>query len=255
MDIEALRNRIRERLPRATGRWYEIRNADSDVATIRIYDYIDMFGVTAVDFAAELDRVTAPRIEVQINSPGGDVWDGIAIFNALRSHPAHVTTRVDGMAASAASVIVQAGDNRVMLHAGQMMIHEAWGVCAGPADDMRAFAEVLDQQSAVIADIYATRADGDADEFRELMRAETWLTDQAAVDAGLADEVITPERQDAANSVASVESLIDRLQAALDSVNKIPAPVAGSDPEGEGHHDTDQVSLLRAVLAHKGDAQ
>lgn len=201
MDVDAVRAKVRSRLPRAsTGRWFAISNADGtagDTAVLRIYDYVDMWGVNAVDFASELDGVTTAKLRVEINSPGGDVWDGIAIYTALRAHPAHVTTRVDGMAASIASVIVQAGDHRVMMSAGQMMIHEAWSLVVGSAGEMRTFADVLDQQSGVLAGIYAERAGGGhtVEEFRGLMKAETWLTAQGAVDAGLADEVVTPELQ------------------------------------------------------------
>ena len=117
------------------------------------------------------------------------MFDGIAIYNALRSHPAHVTTRADGLAASIASVIFQAGDHRVMQPASQMMIHRAWGAAVGHAGDMASFAEVLEQQDSVIAGIYASHSDNDADHFHELMNAETWLTDARAVEEGLADEV------------------------------------------------------------------
>lgn len=185
---------LRKALPAAkSGSWYSIKN-QTDKAVIRIYEEIGYWGVTAADFAADLDQITATEIEVQISSPGGDVFDGVAIYNTLRSHPASITTRVDGLAASAASIIVQAGDRRVMLSASQMMIHNAWGLTVGSADDMRDAADVLERQNEVLAGIYAARSGRDAGEFKKLMSAETWLTDQGAVDAGLADEVIdTPQ--------------------------------------------------------------
>lgn len=185
---------LRKSLPAAkSGSWYSIKN-QADKVAVRIYEEIGYWGVTAADFAADLDAITANEIEVQISSPGGDVFDGIAIYNALRAHPATITTRVDGLAASAASVIVQAGDRRVMLSASQMMIHNAWGLTVGSADDMRDAADILERQNEVLAGIYAARSGRDAGEFKKLMSAETWLTDQGAVDAGLADEVIdTPQ--------------------------------------------------------------
>lgn len=193
--MKHIQDRIRSMVARS-GSWYEVRAA-ADVATIRIYDEISYFGVTADDFARDLEAISAPRIEVQINSPGGNVFDGLAIYNALRLHPAHVTTRVDGLAASAASVIAQAGDDRIMVSSSQMMIHEAWGGCVGNASDMLEMATVLEQQNDVLAAAYAERSGGDAAEFRALMAAETWYTADAAVTAGLADEVLTPERRDA----------------------------------------------------------
>jgi ATP-dependent protease ClpP protease subunit len=192
-----LRARLRARLPQGAGRrGFDVRNANGATATIRIYEEIGYYGITAEAFAAELERITAGEIEVQISSPGGDVFDGIAIFNALRSHPAKITTRVDGIAASAASLIVQAGDHRVILESGQLMIHKSWGLAVGNADEMREFADLLDRQDINAAGIYANRSGGDADTFLQLMAAETWMNDQESLDFGLVDEIKSPPRQD-----------------------------------------------------------
>lgn len=247
-----LRSKMRARIPRNAGRWYEIKNQAGPRATVRIYSEIGFFGVTAEDLAAELDDISAPEIEVQINSPGGDVFDGLAIFNSLRAHPARVTTRVDGIAASAASVIAQAGDHRVMLSSSQMMIHEAWGLAIGPASEMREFADLLDQQNDVLAALYADRAGRDADEMRSLMAAETWLTDQAAVDAGLADEVVTPDRKGASSAATPAvtdESIRALIAAELDQ-RVGPTPSAGEreDPPTEQSVDPEQASGLLAAL-------
>lgn len=211
---------LRRTLPlEAKGSWYEIKNQADGPAVVRIYDEIGFWGVSAAEFAKELDAVTATEIEVQISSPGGDVFDGIAIYNALRAHPAKVTTRVDGLAASAASVIVQAGENRVMLSASQMMIHEAWGLTVGSAEEMRKYADVLDRQSDVLAGIYAERSGKDAAEFRAMMTEDTWLTDEQAVEAGLADEVVsTPQ-----DSVRVPKSLFVAKAMATLPEDKIPA--------------------------------
>lgn len=219
-DIQTLRQRMRDRAsPRNGARWYEIRNQTGDTAVLRIYDKIHwLFGVTPEDFAADLDGITAPNIEVQINSPGGDVFDGIAIFNALRAHPATVTTRVDGLAASIASVIAQAGDRRTILSGGQMMIHEAWGLSIGPAADHREMADLLDKQSGVIASIYAERSGRDQDEFRQMMGSETWLTADEAVDAGLADEVVNPSSAQASSAGPTLRDEISEAVGAVSGV-------------------------------------
>jgi ATP-dependent protease ClpP protease subunit len=192
--ITGLRAKVAEHAPDVPPReaGYSIRNASGDEAVVRIYDEIWFLGVNALDLVAELDEITAPRMRVEINSPGGDVFDGIAIYNALRNHPAHVTTRVDGIAASIASVIFQAGDRRVMQSASQMMIHNAWGLTVGDSRDHGDMSELLAQQDGVIAGIYATRSGKDPERFQELMNAETWLTDENAVTEGLADEVLEP---------------------------------------------------------------
>lgn len=210
MDPKTLRDRVRARLPQA-GRWYDIRALEDGKAVVRIYEEISLWGVTADDFARDIAQISAGEIEVQINSPGGDVFDGLAIYNALRTHPAHVTTRVDGIAASAASVIVQAGDRRVMVESAQLMIHEAWGLAIGPARELREFADLLDKQNDVIAAIYAARSDRDTAHFRELMSTDTYLTDAEAVELGLADEVYVPPRKEGGKS----RGLADELRAAL----------------------------------------
>jgi ATP-dependent Clp endopeptidase proteolytic subunit ClpP len=232
MDLNPLRDRLRARLPdvigdlraraRAAGvdvqreAGYTIRNADTDEAVIRIYDEIWWLGVNALDFAADLDKVTAPAIRVEINSPGGDVFDGIAIYNALRNHPAHVTTRVDGIAASIASVIAQAGDRRIMQPSGQMMIHNAWGMTVGDNRDHDDMASILRQQDAVIAGIYAARSGQPIDRFRELMDSETWLTAETAVAEGLADEIVEP-----APKAASQRTLHDQISEAMAVVTEV----------------------------------
>lgn len=223
IDIAKLRERMQARMPNSSARakgGYSILNAtDDDTAVIRIYDEIWMFGVNASDFAQDLDAITAPKIRVEINSPGGDVFDGIAIYNALRAHPAHITTRVDGLAASAASLIVQAGDHRVMLSSAQMMIHNAWGITIGNADEHRAMAELLEQQDEVIAGIYASRSGGDKDEFRTLMTDETWLTDEQAVEKGLADEVIEPDSTGQPGNRRTGPPLHDQISEAVAAVS------------------------------------
>lgn len=187
--------RLRAARPRAQlmqGRadWYRISNAiGGGTATIHIYDEISDWGITASDFVRDLSQVSASQLDVHVNSPGGAIFDGLAIMNALRQHPATVNVYVDGLAASIASVIAMAGDRVVMAPNSQMMIHDGSGLCIGNAAEMRAMADLLDRQSNNIADVYASRAGGTAEEWRDRMTAETWYTAQEAVDAGLADEV------------------------------------------------------------------
>ena len=176
--------------------WYSIANkTSSEQVDVYLYDEIGFFGTTAADFMAELSEIKTARIEVHISSKGGDIFDGIAIYNALRTHSSPVTTKVDSLAASIASVIAQAGDIRLMLTGSQMMIHEAFGLALGGADDMRDYADVLDKQSDNIAGIYAERAGGTGKKahFLSLMKDETWMNPTEAVAEGLADEIIKPE--------------------------------------------------------------
>lgn len=175
---------------RAPDKWYTIRAAaDGQPTEIMIYDEIGYFGVTARDFVRDLNAIADDEITVRINSPGGDVFDGIAILNALRGHRGRVTTIVDGLAASAASFIAMGGDEIVMRKYAELMIHDAWGMAVGNASDLRDLADQLDRSSDNIAAIYAERAGGTVEEWRELMRAEQWFTADEAVEVGLATRV------------------------------------------------------------------
>lgn len=177
--------------------WYRIAaKAEADATDVWIFDEIGYFGVTASDFIDEIKGIESPRINLMVASPGGDVFDGIAIYNALRTHDARINVRVDSLAASIASVIVQAGDTRSMVSGSQMMIHKAWTLAIGSADDLRTTAEVLDVQDEIISEIYAERSGGDAADFLALMADEKWMKAAEAVELGLADQVITPDVQD-----------------------------------------------------------
>lgn len=158
-------------------------------AEVLLYDEIGYWGVTAADMAATLSPISGP-LHLRVNSPGGDVFDGIAIYNMLADYPGEVTVTVDGLAASAASFIAMAGDRITMNRGSKLMIHDASGLCIGNAAEMTAMAALLDMVSGTIADIYEARAGGDANDWRDRMREETWYTAEHAVQAGLADEMV-----------------------------------------------------------------
>lgn len=184
----AARGRAMRRPENRASDWYRI-TAAADRAEVFIYDFIDDFGVNANDFVRDLRTVDASVIDLHINSGGGHVFDAVAIYSALRNHPARVDVFVDGIAASAASFIAQAGDTIAIEKPAKMMIHDAAGLVIGNAADMREFADLLDDLSDTIAGIYADRAGGTVAKWREAMRAETWYGAAEAVKAGLADRV------------------------------------------------------------------
>jgi len=174
---------------------------EAGVVTFQLYDPIDSWGgewgVSAKEFAAALsllDESAVNEIRVHINSPGGEVFEAITIINALRRFDARVVAVVDGLAASAASVLGAAADELVMAPNSTLMIHDAWGVCVGPATDMRSMADLLDKLSDNVAEVYAAKAGGSVGDWRDLMLAETWYTADEAVAAGLADRVETSEQ-------------------------------------------------------------
>lgn len=175
---------------------------DGGAATLYIYDAIDSWGgawgVSATDVVAALAGVKAGRIDVHLNSPGGDYFEAVAIHSVLTSHAADVHVYVDGIAASAASVIAMAGLTNTMAQGAQMMIHDPVTVTIGRADEMRAAADLLDKCADDIAGFYARKAGGEAADWRPAMQAETWYTADEAVAAGLADAVagVVAEEED-----------------------------------------------------------
>lgn len=182
--------------------WYEIRNAAADEAEVLIYDQIgESFwseGVTAKAFAEDLKAITAPAIALRINSPGGSVFDGLAIYNALERHPAKVTTYVDGLAASIASVIALAGERVVMAANALYMIHNPYTVAIGDAAEMRKTADTLDKIRDTMLGTYRSRTSMSEDELVAAMDAETWYTAEEALAAGFADAVTEPAQRAAA---------------------------------------------------------
>lgn len=189
--------------------WFRISNQDDEQenATLFIYEEIGgWWGTPADELVKELHGLSAKTIEVRINSPGGSVFDSIAIYNALIKHPANITTCVDSLAASGASIIAMAGDKCTMMRGSQMMIHDAIGLEWGNAKDMLAMAEFLDKQSDNIATVYADKAGGEAKDWRAKMLAETWLFADEAVELGLADEVYSREDVKDAEEDESEES-------------------------------------------------
>lgn len=205
------------------------------VATIRLYDPIDSWGeywgVSAKEFAQVLDQLPATTTEIRlhVNSPGGDVFDGVAILNALRTHAARVVVIVDGIAASAASFIAAGADELVMAPNSELMIHDAWGLVVGNAADMHQMADLLDHLSNNIASIYAQKAGGTVDTWRAAMQAETWYSAQEAVDAGLADRVAETTPPAAANRFdLSIFTYAGRAAAPAPGTRPEPAPAASA---------------------------
>jgi len=180
--------------------WYAMKGKAGPEAVVHIYDEIGFGGMSAQAFVEELRAIKARVINLHVNSPGGAVFEGITIYNSLRQHPARVNVFVDGMAASIASVVAQAGDRIVMAEGSMMMIHEPYGAAKGNSETMEKMAEWLGKGAETVAGIYASRAGGDPARWRQLMRAETWYRAGEAVQAGLAHEVYSSASNPAAQN-------------------------------------------------------
>jgi ATP-dependent Clp endopeptidase proteolytic subunit ClpP len=199
--------------------WYVINKVKDaeDEAEISIYDEIGGWGISAEMFVRDLNDVAARRINVRLNTPGGDVFDGTAIHNALVRHPAQIVMHVDGVAASAGSFIAMAGDEIRMADNAYFMIHNAWGGLMGGADEMKAYASLLEKINGNIAQMYAAKTGKDTKHYRELMDAETWFTAEEAMAEGLVDTIT---RREGAAARHNTKSSFD-----FTVYNKIPDPV------------------------------
>lgn len=182
----------------------EPRTDQSGVVSLRLYDPIDdwggPWGVSAKEFAATLDELPADTAEIRllVNSPGGVVWEGLAILNALRAHPARVVAVVEGVAASSASFIAAGVDEVHVMANAEVFVHNAWGLCAGNATDMERMTRDLRHEDRNIASIYASKSGDSVDEWLAAMADERWYSAEEAVEAGLADRVIEPRGTDGA---------------------------------------------------------
>jgi ATP-dependent Clp protease protease subunit len=207
---------------------------DGTRAEIDIYDVIGSFECNAAMMRQTLNQISASTIVVNINSPGGDVFDGLAMFADLRAHSARVIVRVQGLAASAASVIAMAGDEIEIAENGFVMIHNAWTVALGDQEEFKRMARLLGQIDSRMAKTYASRTGGDVEEIAEMMTAETWFDSEGAVDAGFADRVTGDVEASAlahdvspfANAPAAVRKA--RAQRASEAP---AAPVQAPEPE------------------------
>lgn len=189
----------------ALARWApDLRAAEHDEdATISILDQIGVDpwtgdGVTAKRVAGALRAIGQRPVTVAINSPGGDMFEGLAIYNLLREHSERVTVKVLGLAASAASVVAMAGDDVVMPRSGFLMVHNSWVLAMGNRHDLREVSEWLEPFDAAMAGIYAARGGMSEAEAAALMDGETWLNGDQAIEKGLADRLL--DRDEVANA-------------------------------------------------------
>ena len=247
------RNRIKTVLHNDKRDWYRIKNKKEDRAVVDLFDEIGYdpwwdVGISTTEFIKDLRAIKVSTIELHINSPGGAAFDGLTIYNALRDHDARIEVVVDGLAASAASIVAMAGDKITMNRGSELMVHDASTIVWGNAAEMREVADVLDQLSSDIAAVYADRAGGTRAEWRETMSGEAWFSAQEAVDAGLADEIIElkEDAEDVKNRfdltiyahagrshapAPQMRSATKRSRRASVPANKVAKPEDGMTPE------------------------
>ena len=171
--------------------WYDFQNK-AEVVEISIYDEIGDYGTSAKQFIDDLKSVGSKDITIRMNSVGGSVFDGLAIYNVLRSHQGYVKVKIEGLSASIASIIALAGDDIEMAENGFFMIHNPFGKSMGGADDMRKTADLLDKIKQELINIYANKTQLSEETISSMMDEETWLTSQEAKEMGFIDTITEP---------------------------------------------------------------
>ncbi len=172
-------------------------------ATIDFFGPVDIENIDLEGFAKELNKVQGQELEILINSPGGDIFDGVAIADLIQRREAHTTTTAIGLAASIATVVLMSGDTVQMSESSTIMIHDAWTFEAGDSETLKKTAETLDKMSEIIANIYTNQIektgkllndnrDDTKEMIRQLMKNETWLNANEALNIGLIDKIIKP---------------------------------------------------------------
>lgn len=208
--------------PNILDRWSEdgagIRSLAAGDNVITMFDIIgeDFWtggGVTAKRVASQLRAIGDRPVEVQINSPGGDMFEGIAIYNVLREHPQPVTVKVMGMAASAASVIAMAGDEITIGAASFIMIHNCWVLAAGNRHEFREVADWLEPFDRAMADLYVQRTGQSIDDVVSWMDAETFMSGSQAIDRGFADALLPADQIKVDDDAKASDRQINELRA------------------------------------------
>ena len=190
--------------------------ASAEKNVLKIYDDIGgWFGVTTDEIEKQLENANNLPLEIRINSYGGEVFEGFAIYNILSRYEGHKTVIVDGICASIASVIAMCGDEIKMHKASMMMIHNASGGCYGTSKEMAELAEALSKINEIIKDIYLKKVNVDRDKLTEMMDAEKFLTAQECIDMNFANEIVDddvdPETtQEAYNNMQ--KALTDKIE-------------------------------------------
>ena len=201
-------------------KWYSIKNKAGKTADVYIFDEIGLWGVTAKDFIEDVKDLDSTPINLHINSLGGDVFDGMAIYNILKKRTAKTTVYIEGIAASIATIISMGGDEIIMAENSLFMIHNAWSGAMGEAEDMRKTADLLDKIGDELKGIYMKKINISLDELSNMMDSETWLSANEALEYGFIDSVSDAIKVAAKYNVSKFKNITqEEIQNKL-SINK-----------------------------------
>ena len=200
--------------------WYNIKNKSSEVADVYLFNDIGTFGVTAQNFIDEIKEYEDTELNIHINSLGGEVFEGMAIYSIIQRRKAKTTVYIEGIAASIASVIALAADEVIMSENSLLMIHNAWGGTQGEAKDMRKQAKILDKITNEIAEVYVKKSGIPYNEVIRMMDEETWLTAEEAVALGLVDSISEPIKVAAKYDVSKYKNITNKKVEQILSLTK-----------------------------------
>jgi len=208
--------------PRIKAGLYRIENKAETESTVYLYDEIGFFGVMAEDFVKDLAAISTPIIHLRVNSPGGSVFDGTAIYNAIKHHPSKIVAHIDGLAASIASLAVMAADEIHMAENAFFMIHQPWSIVMGNSETMREEADLLDKVGGSIIKTYVDRSIIDEKTVIEMMDKETWMTAEEALENGFIDVVDENKKDEKARASLFDLSVFANVPAQLKGEHKQP---------------------------------
>lgn len=275
LPVPAERNISALTMPSVLERWSEdaagvraLTTGDNVITMFDVIgdDYWSGGGITAKSVAAQLRAIGDRAVEVQINSPGGDMFEGIAIYNVLREHPQPITVKIMGMAASAASIIAMAGDTIEIGAASFVMIHNCWVMAVGNRHDMAETAAWLEPFDQAMADVYAARTGQDVKAVQRWLDAETYMSGSVAVDRGFADALLPADQMQVdekakagdqgTNKLRAMELTLvsagmtrSQARARINELKGTPGAAQGAPTPGAGDDDwTAQASELLAAF-------
>lgn len=232
--------------------WFRMQAKEDQTADIYIYDEVGGWGISARRFTEDLISLgNLSHINLHIHSPGGEVFDGIAIYNQLKNHSATITVYIDGLAASMASVIAMVGDTVIMPKNAMMMIHKPWGVSWGDANDMREYADLLDKLENVLIPAYVAKTGKTTEEITAMLEQETWLDGDECVEHGFADKVIEPVKAMASLTSKRIEEFSSMPSAIKNQITpknttkptQQPQPNSSPEPQPSATYADEQIRL------------
>lgn len=205
--------------------------AAAEETTVWLYDFIGFdawtgTGVSAEAFAKEIAAIKTPVIRLRINSPGGSVFDGRAMYAALKSHPSKVIASIEGVAASAATSVAMAADEVQMVKGSMFMIHNAWTIAMGNANDLVETAALLEKIDGNLVADYTGKTGKSEQQVKDWMAAETWFNAQEAVDAGFADAVVDGEPAQASYDLSAYGDAAPKMTAHVQVAATVEVPAA-----------------------------